>query len=207
MDIEWNTTLTYLFSIIAIIISITATIMTKRNLKKQLRLGKLEEMLEILHFFNGYYNSMLRVFIGVEKSIESLENSDEITNEIKETLKYRKLLVQTLNKETVTHKISRLRVLSNAYLNNSKKVSGLKVRIHAISNIYYHMYMFIFMEGDSNIIKKNKDTIIPHPHNMQKFINKIENDLIIEMNLGYKSISNGAEDVYFQTQFKKDLEI
>lgn len=200
---EFN--LTYLFSLTAIIVSITTIFITRLNLKKQLRLSKLEEILEILHFLGGYYSSLLRVFIGIEKSIESLQNSSEITDEMKETIKYRKGLVDTINKEVITNKISRLRVLSNAYLKNSTS-KNLKARIHTIGDVFYHMYMFVYLDGDGSIITKNKDAIIPHPHNMNKFIKELENDIIIEMKLGYSSISEETQEKYFKNQFRKDLE-
>lgn len=205
LKMEFN--LTYLFSISAITVSIVTIFITRKNLKKQLRLSKLEEMLEILHFLNGYYSSLLRVFIGIEKSIESFQNSNDITDAMKEAIKYRKGLIDTISKETITNKISRLRVLSNAYLKNSSKVSGLKVRIHTVGDVFYHMYMFIFLDGDSNLIRKNENAIIPPPDKMNKFIRKIENDLIVEMNFGYRSIKEDEQENYFQLQFKKDLEI
>ena len=203
MEIDWNKTITYSISISAILISIVTILMTRRNLKKQLRLSKLEEMLEILHYLNGYYNSLLRVFIGIEKSLESLKTSSDVTDEMKETMKYRKGLLDTIDKETITTKISRLRVLSNAYLKNSK---NLKVRIHTIADVYYHMYMFIALDGDFSIIQKNADAIIPEPSNMHRFVRKIENDLITEMDLGYKSIPENAQIEYFKKQFRIDLE-
>jgi len=202
---EFN--LTYLFSITAIIVSIATIFITRKNLKKQLRLSKLEEILEILHFLNGYYSSLLKVFIGIEKSIESLQNSNDITKEIKETIKYRKGLIDTISKETITNKILRLRVLSNAYIKNSSKEGGLKVRIHTVADLFYHMYMFTFLDGDSDLIRKNKNAIIPPPDKMSKYIRKIENDLIVEMNLGYRSLKENEQEEYFKNQFKKDIEM
>ena len=198
--------ITYIFSTTAIIVSITTIFVTRLNLKKQLRLSKLEEILEILHFLSGYYSSLLRVFIGVENSILSLQSSDEITDEMKESIKFRKGLIDTISKEAVTNKISRLRVLSNAYLKNSTN-KNLKARIHTIGDLFYHMYMFTYLNGDISIITKNKDAIIPHPNNMNKFIKKIENDVIIEMKLGYRGISEEAQVKYFKNNFRKELEM
>ena len=42
-------------SIIAIVISVIAYLQTSRNEKRQLRIGKLEEMLEITHILMGNY--------------------------------------------------------------------------------------------------------------------------------------------------------
>ena len=168
-------------------------------------MSKLEEILEILHYLNGYYSSLFRVFIGVENAIKSLMTSNDISLEMKETFKYKKGFLEIIDKETITTKISRLVVLSNAYLDNSNK--GLKVRIHTIADVYYHMYMFICMDGDSSVIVKNKDAIIPIPNEMQIFMDKIQSDIIIEMRLGYKSIESQVVSNYFKTQFQNDFKI
>ena len=205
MDLDLSKVFSYSFSAIAIVISISTIIITKRNLRKQLRLGKLEEILEILHYLKGYYSSMFRVFAGLEKALESLKTSNEVSTEMHETFKYRKGFLEIIDRETITTKISRLVVLSNAYLDNSKTNNGLKVRIHTIADVYYHMYMFIFMDGDASIIIKNKDAIIPIAEEMYSFIDMIESEIIIEMSLGYKSIEPQAASNYYKTQFEKDL--
>lgn len=198
--------ITYLFSITAIIVSITTIYITRRNLKKQLRLGKLEEILEILNYLNGYYNSVFKVFIGIEQSLEALKNSGDVTDELKDSIKYREELINNISREIIVSKISRLKVLSNAYLKNSSQVNGLKVRIHTISDLYYNMYIYCYTNGNPSIMKKNDDVIIPKPNEMRNYIKKIENDIIVEMNLGYKSIAEDAIDKYFLTQFKKDIQ-
>ena len=69
------------------------------------------------------------------------------------------------------------------------------------------MYMFICMDGDSSVIVKNKDAIIPIPNEMQIFMDKIQSDIIIEMRLGYKSIESQVVSNYFKTQFQNDFKI
>lgn len=182
--------ITYLFSSTAIIVSIATIIITKRNLKKQLRLSKLEEILEILHYLNGYYNSIFKVFTGIEKSLKSLKLSDEITEEMQDSIKYREGLINNVSRETIINKISRLKVLSNAYLKNSSDINGLKVRIHTIGDLFYNMYIYCYSNGDPNIIRANENIIIPTSNQMFNYIKKIENDIIIEMNLGYKKYSS-----------------
>ena len=206
MEIDWSKAFTFFLSMSAVVISIFTIFMTRRNLKKQLRLSKLEEILEILHYLNGYYGSMYRVFTGIEVIAKELQKNDIKSPVAIEISKYRKGFIETITKEMITNKISRLKVLSNAYLSNSKEINGSKIRIHTISNVFYNMYMYIYMQGDGSIIRKNDDAVIPNPDNLDKFISKIENDLIIEMNLGYKNIDMKSLLKYFQTQFKKDLE-
>lgn len=186
----------------ALAVSIITIVITRKNLKKQLRLGKLEEILEILHYLNGYYSSMFGVFNRIENSMESLSKSNEITDEVKEMVKYRNGFISQIDKKTITDKISRLIVLSNAYLDNSKK---LKIKIHNIGETFYHMYMFIALEGDSTLIRKEENAVIPSPNGMRNFINKIESKIIKEMNLGYKNVDGKAKLKYYNTEFKNDV--
>ena len=41
---------------------------------------------------------------------------------------------------------------------------------------------------------------------MEKFIQTLENDIIAEMNLGYKNIDKKSKSEYYKNQFQKDLE-
>lgn len=204
MEIDWNKVLTYGFSSIAVVVSITTIYITKQNLKKQLRLGKLEEMLEILYYLNGYYRSLYALFNEIERLIKSLEDSNEFPTDFRDINKYRMGFIEKVNRELIIGKISRLKVLSNAYLKNSKKIGGLKERIHTISGVYYEMYIFIYLQGET--IKKS-NAVIPTLDQMQNYMNNIEGDLIIEMSLGYRRIDGKRQVKYFETQFKKDIEL
>lgn len=201
MEIDSNKVITFLFSLLAIVISIVTIIITRRNLKKQLRLGKLEEILEILHFLNGYYNSLFRLFTDTDDRITILISGETLPEYLQELPKYRQGFIETIDKESTTTKISRLKILSNAYLSNSK---NLKNKIHTISDIYYAMYMFIYTNGE--MPRKEKDAIIPRRGQMEKFIQTLENDIIAEMNLGYKNIDQKSKSEYYKNQFQKDLE-
>lgn len=200
MDI--NKTITFSISVIAIIISIASILITRRNLKKQLRLGKLEEILEILHYLTGYYRTLFRLFLDFEEAIQLLKEEKELPPYLVELTKYRKGFLEVVDRESVINKISRLKILSNAYLSNS---NNMKVKIHTIADIYYNMYMFVGMEG-SHFVKKEEDAIIPKPGEMARFIMKLENDIIIEMNLGYERLSKNESEKYFKTKFRNDLD-
>ena len=149
MNIPISESITFLISIAALCVSIIVIILTKRNLKKQLRLSKLEEMLESVHYLNGYYHSLFNAFMGIKNTLNSLQESDNINDEIKDSIKYRAGLIDVIDKESITQRISRLNVLSNAYLNNA---SNLKIRIHILSQLFYDMYMFICLQGEPKLI-------------------------------------------------------
>ncbi len=201
MNIDASKTISFLFSLFAIILSITTIFMTRKNLKKQLRLNKLEEILELVYFLNGYYHRLFMLFIDTEKLKNLTSKGEDIPEYLKELPNYRQGFIETIDKETVINKISRLNILSNAYLPNSK---NLKNRIHSISNIYYNMYIYVFTSGETP--RKEVNAIIPKRGQAERFIKKIEEDLIKEMNLGYKSNDKKSQENYFNTQFLKDLE-
>jgi len=186
-----------LLSIVAICISLATIFVTRTNLKRQLRLGKLEEILEIIHFMKGYYPDLHRVFIGIERSIQELTKSNIISDNLKEAIKYQKGFIETITKEDLT---------SNAYLPNHKRIDNLKNRIHTAGIVYYHMYVFICLDGDPSIIKKTKDAIIPNPKDFLGFLTDLEKDIIKEMKLGYERMDEKSQAEYFATKFKKDLE-
>src|SRR6266581_2386364 len=99
MNIELDKAIALILSMAAIIVSSFTIIMTRRNLKKQLRLSKLEEILKVLNYLSGYYAPMLRVFERIEKGIEELKESDIISHELKETVKYRQGFIAVVNRE------------------------------------------------------------------------------------------------------------
>lgn len=202
--IDWKILITLLFSIAALCVSMRTIYLTKKNLKKQIRVNKLEEILEVLHFLKGYYTTLYTIFNRFEEVKTEITKEKYDIEKIEETFKYRSAFIEVVKNETVQFKISRLKILSNAYLPNSQKNDGLKVRIHTIADIYYNMYVYIFTSGDIHI-KKKSDAIIPIPPNFEKFITKIIDEIIIEMNLNYKSIDSDSVEIYFQKQFKKDL--
>lgn len=194
MEIDLTRTL----SIIAIIISIIAIIISKRNLKKQLRLSKLEEILEDLQFIQGYYTPLFWLFHDTTEVIDGKSKSNDLHSEIVE--KRRIAFAKIVDRETVITKIARLKILANSYLNNGK---DLKSKILIMSDIYYSMYVFINTKGEKP--QREKITIIPKPAEMERFINQIDHDVILEMNLGYKGLDKKTYDIYLKNQFKKDL--
>lgn len=199
-----NQIITWCISIGALTLSITTIIITRRNLKKQLRLIKLEEILEILHYLSGYYHSQLNMFNRLETKLLLLKEKKESPIFTIEYKKYRDGFLEGIDREKITNKISRLKILSNAYLSNTTR-NNLKIRIHTLSDIYYKMYLFIYSEG--TYVEKQDDAIIPNAEEMRHFIDNIENDVIMEMKLGYKAINEKKQEKYYQTQFKKDIKI
>ncbi|WP_417367102.1 hypothetical protein [Flavobacterium beibuense] len=203
-SIDWNKFITFSFSGLALGISLLGIYITRKNLKKQLRLAKLEEILEILYYLNGYYNQMYLIFEGFEEAIDDLKESDEIQPKLIETIKYRNGFIEVVNKEIIIGKITRLKILSNAYLSNKDK-NKLKLKINAIGTIFYDIYIFIHLDGKNPFIRK-KHVTIPYPNQMHDLLNSIMTLLIEEMNLGYSNLKNADFKDYLEKQFKNDIE-
>ncbi|AWG25910.1 hypothetical protein [Flavobacterium kingsejongi] len=201
MLIDWNKALTFAFSTFAIVISIITILMTKHNLKKQLRLGKLEEILEILDYLKGYYRALFDVFTDIPKIIRGIKVDDPFPPDIEQLKKYRDLFIKTVDRDVLINKILRLKILSNAYLNNSNKIGGVKVKIHTVADLYYKMYLFILSPNPI----MNDISSVPQPGGMQKFIEHLESEIITEMNLGYQTINEENKKKYLKEQFRKDL--
>lgn len=201
MNIDLNKTISFTFSTIAIILSILSIIITRKNVKKQLRLNKLEEILEILYFIKGYYSTLFILFIDTESYAQSKLNNTKLPDYPKDLSERKERFIENVSRETIINKISRLNILSNTYLPNKK---NLKLRIHSISNTYYYMCLYIFTNGETPI--NEEYSLIPKRGQIEKFLNKIESDILIEMNLGYRSIDKREQKEYLKTKFLKDLE-
>lgn len=196
-----NFDINIVFSSLALVISSLTIVMTRRDLKKQLRLGKLEEILEILQFLNGYYNGLVSLFIDTKERNKILVNGNVLPEYLQELPKYRQGFIENVDKETIINKISRLKILSNAYLPNT---NNIKNKIDTISDIYYAMYMFVHTNGERP--REEKDAIIPKRGEMERFLESLQRDIIREMKLGYKKIDHSKKNEYFKNQFKIDLE-
>ena len=189
-----------IISTIALVASIYAIYSTRRNVKKQLRLSKLEEIIEILTFMEGYYKSLFWLFHDTKDILESNEQGKGIAEKMNYNNEARNGFLEIVTKEKVIDKTTRLTTLSNAYLPNT---NNLKLKVNTLATIYYNMYRFI-CKGD--LSEREELSIIPKPPQMERFIRKVEGLVIKEMNLGYKTVTNKDHREYFLKHFKNDIE-
>ncbi|WP_040282759.1 hypothetical protein [Psychroserpens damuponensis] len=183
--------ITGIISIIAIVISVIAYLQNSRIEKRQLRIVKLEEMLEITHILMGNYqyfedtnffkNDILK---GIKDNPEKENYNRQINalNQISESIELQK-------------KLTRLYVLSNSYLpkNELKDKVGIFISVYTslAENTMSNPYKII--ELPFNDFPKRWDFL--------NFTHEIQNELIEEMDLGYKnSIENKNT---FEKEFKK----
>jgi len=187
-------------SICALVTSVFAIYYTRRDVNKQLRISKLEEILEILALIDGYYLSLFNLFHDAREIRETLEKGQQITSELEKKILFQNRFIEIVKEEMLMEKATRLRTLSDAYLPNS---NNLKIKINTISMIYYNMHLYILRKNLPDI---KELSMIPKPIEMRKFIQKIESLIIKEMRLGYETFTKEDHMEYFHNQFKKDIE-
>ncbi|WP_291131794.1 hypothetical protein [Flavobacterium sp. UBA7682] len=200
MEVDFYKTIPVVFSSIAIAISIATIYFTRQNLKRQLRLGKLEEILEILLFLDAYYRGLFILFKDTEQKVEFLEKRKVLPKHLEQLSSNRESFTEMFDMKTLINKVSRLNVLSKAYLPNKK---NLKSKALTISDVYFAMYYYV--KSDGNLSTKAAYTIIPKPIEMKVLISELQDQIIFEMKLGYKNIGGNEHYKYYKSQFQKDL--
>src|SRR5690606_6449027 len=102
--------------------------------------------------------------------------------------------------DTSIDKVSRLNVLAQAYLPNKNNIKSQSL---IIADLFYSMYFHIYSNG--NLDTRKSYSIIPNPYEMHALITELENHIILEMQLGYKTIRGNEHLNYYKQQFQKDL--
>lgn len=187
--------------IIAIGISFYSLVVSKKNFKRQIRIAKLEEMLECFYYLCTFY-SHFRILIEDLKEI----NNDKLSKEIlQEKNNHYKKRVDYLNEKEVFEKIiiksNRIGLLSNSYLPNG----NLKLKINSTSRFISTMAESI--RSNDLCALDSFSTQLPSRTKFASLIEKIEKDIIETMNLGYKSQKWEDLNNYYKKQFKIDLGI
>lgn len=191
---EVNDYLTYTISIIAIVISIIAYIQNRKISKRQLRIGRIEEIIEITHILSMNYQFFYDTYNFKELVLSELkEDNDE-----KKYLKQVKALIEISDKIDLQNKLSRLYVLNNSYLPKKE----LKDKI----GVFIASYTSLAGSTISQPIRKTDLPFnnFPKPWDFLDFTKEIQNELIKEMKLGYNdNISNtNTYEKIFKERFK-----
>jgi hypothetical protein len=198
--INWTEVLKVVLPTIAICISVISTIVAWKNTQKQIRVNRIEEIILVLQTLNGIYIQLFWLLNDLKKL--NIENTYELSEwETRVEKLFGKL------KENVSNDgFKRLRVLVNAYLPN-KRGSSIKIKLLAISALYYDYFVAIENKDFTIITNKYSPEEIPKPKIMSKYLNALENDLIKEMKLGFEGLNFNLLKKYRSEKFLKDLEI
>jgi len=183
--------------IVAILISVAAVLVSHKNVKKQIRVSKLEEMLEILNLLRNYYKPAY-LYSNDLKTYEKylngkLTSSDWIilNNNLDDFL-------LNVKEETIQIKTARLYVLANSYLPKNE----LKFKVISVNQLYSDLFHTLFYKSLSQV-KIKYDGDFPKPDKVLDILSEIEKQLIKEMKLGFHTITFEEYEVYFKNTFKK----
>jgi len=191
---EFNDYITGGISLIAIVISMIAFLQNSKIEKRQLRIEKLEEMLEITHILMGNYQYFEDTNVFKNDIISGTKDNTEKEKYNRQI----KGLSQISESIDLQNKLTRLFVLNNSYLPKKE----LKEKI----GIFIAVYTSI---AENTLINPNKIVELPFNDFPKRwdfldFTQEIQNELIEEMDLGYKnSIDNeNTYDEKFKERYK-----
>lgn len=187
----------YALPIGAIAISIIALLKTDKNLNKQIKANKLEEIVEILDFFESYYQQWyikMEELIHIKKNLGYNEKKVEMEKFVKDIDAFVGLIGET----TVFDKVSRVRVLTNAYIHNNHPI---KPKIIALTEDI--RVLFLTLVSTKTFFVKFED--LPTPNNYQVFSYKLIGDIICEMNLGNKALEKDRFIAYKNRNYRKEM--
>lgn len=194
--------LTITFSIIAILISVVSYYDTTIRDRRQLRIHKIEEMIEIIILIIGNYAEFDDLFCLQEK-IRSISDIEDFEFEKKALVEQEKKYVNALtlisNDLRLREKIIRLNVLATTYLPNN----DLKNRVKSLVSLISHIYEAT-VNQNYNKTKRNFKTY-PRAWVLLPYVERLQLDLSKEMKLGYES--NMFSKNPYQEKFLKELNI
>jgi len=194
--------LTISFSIAAIIISFIGFRFSKRNARRQLRIGKLEEIIEsVLMILDNY--SALKFIFDLEQKIRNpkiertgLETMSWQSDKENYVLGFRK----TTDVNKFREKLTRLSVLANSYLPNKR--NGVKYMILSVVDLTANLCQATIVDDFDCAIENYPK--FPEPDFFFNYVEEIEKLVIEEMGLGYKSLEM-KKVIEYKEKFKKAL--
>lgn len=176
--------ITITISLIAIFISLLSYYDANKRDKRQLRINKIEEMIEIVILILDNYASFDELFC-LQQKIRSISKIEHLELEkkalIEKEIKYISLLNSISNEVKYREKTIRLNVLASTYLPNKDLKNRVKFLVALTSNIYEST-----INQNYSHTKRNFNTY-PRAWTLMDFIQKLILDLSKEMNLGYES--------------------
>lgn len=194
--------LAIVLSFFSLLVSGSSFIFSKVNARRQIRIGKLEEILEGLLFIRENYSKLKSIY-EIERKIKSPEvlrtGLETMTWQIEKKSMISEFL-KVNDSDKFKAKVTRLAVLSNSYLPNEK--DGIKYMILSILNLSENLLQSTVFDNYDIVLKSYKT--FPEPLIFSYYIGRIEKILIKEMGLGYNSLEM-EKLVAYKSRFKSDL--
>lgn len=186
---------------VAIVISVISLIKSNRNTKRQIRVSKIEEIIECIRMFMSDYYLLYTIYQrqSLYKNSVYLDNS-KVEQLRQSYLEAVEVFNKNTNMEMLREKPPRLVMLANSYLPDRE----LKKKVLSIAGMLTSLIQCTIYgdyEDTSKIFPK-----YPLPLVFLKYIEDLEISLVKEMSLGYKGVK--FEDLMlYQNKFLKDLKI
>ncbi len=185
----------------AIVISIAAVFISHQNVKKQIRVSKLEEILEIINMLKGYYKTAF-LYTNDLKNNERYLDGKLNTRDWMIIESNLNDFLSNIREETIQQKTARLYVLTNSYLPKS----DLKFKTISVNELFCDVFYTLFYKRLSKLKDKYNGNF-PKPEKVFQIIDEIESAVVKEMNLGFETITYKDYKAYFENTFKNDSEV
>ena len=187
--------------IIAILISIAAVFVSHKNVKKQIRVSKIEEIIENLNMLRGYYKTAY-LYSNDLKNYEKYLDGKLTTRDWLIVNRHIDEFLSNVKEETIQAKTARLYVLANSYLPKN----NLKLKVISVNQLYSDLFYTLFYKKLS-LLKEKYNGDFPEPDKILDILNQLEKEIVKEMNLGFDTITFKEYEAYFQSTFKKNLRV
>ena len=181
----------------ALFISISAILRSSKDNKKQIIVGKIEEIYELTMFLFVEYSKLNHLATKLDEVYTSN------FNEFEDNLDDFRILIQEVSKTTnlneIYDKTLRLNVLANSYLNNE-----IKIEIIAYARLFQCILATIHL---ATLERKNKEFKegFPITENLRAFVEELTPKLVKLINLGGEKQPFTIYQKYFENEFKSKL--
>lgn len=179
---------------VSLVIAYFTIKITKGNIKKQIRVGRLEEISEILLFFTLHYPMFKSLY-------DSEENATRFPTLLNDYMTKLKEVDSILTLRDVQSKLARFHVLIDSYLPDKSFKSDAWCIYDLIDKITVHGY-----ERYNAGTKAAYSDGYPSEISFKKTCEEIQKDVIKEMELGFSGADWKELKIYRDTKFKEKLE-
>lgn len=193
-------TITALTAIGALLISTLAIIRATQDNRKQIVVGKLEEIYELVIFLIVEYDKLYELEIELQNCGD--ETDGNYTEAKKKYNLEREKVKQRVNLDDLFDKVIRLHVLTNAYLSGE-----LRLEVMAYSRLFECLMRTIRI-GNLKEKKINYSEGFPTTANLRNVVGNLAKKLIIKINLGGDKESTYQDELYYRDNvYKRKLKL
>jgi hypothetical protein len=194
-----NEIITTFVAIGALLISTIAIIKATQDNRKQIIVGKIEEIYELIVYLIVEYNDLNELNIKLEEcGCETDENYSEAIKNYKLELKK---LKKNIDLNDLFNKVIRLNVLANSYLSKELKLEVLS---------YVRLFECLIVTLQlGKLSRKRKEYIegFPTTENIRLLVGNLSNKLVDKINLGGDNQVHRRYTNYRDTIFKQKLKL